>query len=104
MDIANVDLPEELVRAFCSKWRITEFAVFGSVLREDFSPASDIDVLVTFEVGSPWRATEMVRMEKELALIIGREVDLVEKQAVLENPNPATRHAILDSARVLNVA
>ena len=48
--------PKDRIAAFCKKWRITELALFGSVLREDFRPDSDVDVLVTFSSDSDWGA------------------------------------------------
>lgn len=51
--VGALDLPEPALRDFCRKWQITEFALFGSILRDDFGPESDIDVLVTFAPGAP---------------------------------------------------
>jgi predicted nucleotidyltransferase len=86
---------------FCRRWKITELALFGSVLREDFRPDSDIDVLVTFEPGAPWTLWDLSRMRIELEAIFGREVDLVEKKALR---NPFRRRAILANQRVVYAA
>jgi predicted nucleotidyltransferase len=86
---------------FCRRWRITEFALFGSVLRDDFRPDSDVDVLVTFEPGAPWTLWDLSRMRIELESIFGREVDLVEKKALR---NPFRRRAILSDQRVIYAA
>ncbi|HKI06619.1 MAG TPA: nucleotidyltransferase family protein [Thermoanaerobaculia bacterium] len=86
---------------FCLRWRVTEFALFGSVLRDDFRPESDVDVLVTFEPGAPWTLWDLSRMRIELEQIFGREVDLVEKKALR---NPFRRKAILADQRVIYAA
>jgi predicted nucleotidyltransferase len=86
---------------FCRRWKVTELALFGSVLREDFRPDSDVDVLVTFEPGAPWTLWDLSRMRIELEAIFGREVDLVEKKALR---NPFRRQAILANQRVVYAA
>ncbi len=78
---SNIEIPLGKIEAFCRKWKIKELALFGSVLREDFRPDSDIDVLVTFEPGGGITFDNRVDMQDELAEIFGREVDLVEKDA-----------------------
>jgi predicted nucleotidyltransferase len=86
---------------FCRRWRVTEFALFGSMLRADFRPDSDVDVLVTFEPGAPWTLWDLSRMRAELKAIFCREVDLVEKQALR---NPLRRRGILAEHRVIYAA
>ena len=86
---------------FCRCWKVTELALFGSVLREDFRPDSDVDVLITFEPGAPWTLWDLSRMRTELEAIFGREVDLVEKKALR---NPFRRQAILANQRVVYAA
>ena len=101
----KLNLPYEQIAEFCRKWNVTEFALFGSVLRDDFRPDSDVDVLVTF--ASPELAPslfEHVDMEDELEQIFGRNVDLVSKKAVERSENPFRRKAILDSAQVVYAA
>lgn len=94
-------LPQDKIIAFCRKWKIKELALFGSVLREDFGPDSDVDVLVTFAPGGGITFDNRVEMLDELAAIFGREVDLVEKQALR---NPFRRHVILTTKEVLYAA
>jgi predicted nucleotidyltransferase len=89
------------IKAFCAKWKVKEFALFGSVLREDFRPDSDVDVLVTLENDAPWSLYEWVDMIEELKVMFGRDVDLVEKTAI---ENPFRRHSILNSHKVLYAA
>ena len=87
-----IDVPEEKIRAFCCKWKVKEFSLFGSVLREDFRPDSDVDVLVDFEKDAQWSLLDWVDMIEDLRGVFGREVDLVEKQGLV---NPFRRHSIL---------
>ncbi len=86
---------------FCRRWRITELSLFGSILRDDFRPDSDVDILVTFEPGAPWTLWDLSRMRLELESIFGREIDLVEKKALR---NPLRRRAILADQRIIYAA
>ncbi len=94
----RIAVPTEAIAAFCRKWRITELALFGSVLREDFRPDSDIDVLVTFAEGVTWGFRDRLAMEAELAAIFGRAVDLGDRRWVEQTRNPYRRNHILKSA------
>lgn len=78
---SRITIDKQAIADFCHKWHVTELALFGSVLRDDFGPDSDVDVLVTFEDGySPgWF---IVTMEDELGAMFGRKVDLVIKKAL----------------------
>ena len=104
MQESRFELPRKRVAEFCVRWRITELALFGSVLREDFSGDSDIDVLVTFAEEARWTLFDMVRMKEELSKIMGRNVDLVSRRGVESSRNPIRRQAILSSAKVVHVA
>lgn len=75
-----------------------EFSLFGSVLREDFAPTSDIDVLISFLPEAPWSLFDWVEMRDELAELFGRRVDLVEKEALR---NPFRRQRILMTKEVV---
>lgn len=97
----NIEIAIDEIRRFCAKWKITEFSLFGSVLREDFRPGSDVDVLVQFKDDAGWDLFDIVEMKEELKSIFGREVDLVEEGAVR---NPFRRHAILSSKETLYAA
>ncbi len=81
----QIEIPIERIQDFCRRWKIAEFALFGSVLREDFRPDSDVDVLVTFEPNDPWSYWEWPDMMDEFESMVVRKVDLVEK-AALKNP------------------
>ena len=86
---------QEKLRDFCQRWKITEFSLFGSVVRDDFGPESDVDVLVTFEEDSPWGLFSMVHMEDELVEIFGRPVDLLTRRSIERSRNPVRRDSIL---------
>jgi predicted nucleotidyltransferase len=94
----RLHVTEAQIAAFCQKWQIVRFELFGSVLREDFDAESDIDVLVTFRAQSKWRFAGLLDMEDELKAMFGREVDLVERPLLERSPNWIRRRAILDSA------
>lgn len=89
---------KEAIAAFCQKWQIVEFAFFGSILRDDFGPESDIDVLVTFQPDHPWSLFDHIHMENELEAIFGRSVDMVSRAAIEEDHNSYRRRLILGSA------
>ena len=104
MSIA-IDIPKEQLREFCRKWKVTEFALFGSAVRpEEFGADSDVDVLVRLAPDAPWSLGLWLDMQEELATIFGREVDLVERDAVESMRNYLRRAAILDTAVQLDVA
>ncbi len=72
---ARIDIPKEQIAGFCRRNHIRRLALFGSVLRDDFGPDSDVDVLVEFEPGVRV-GLRFFTMERELSEILGREVDL----------------------------
>jgi predicted nucleotidyltransferase len=94
----KINIPKDKIEDFCRRWKIREFALFGSVLRDDFRPDSDLDVLVVFEPDGGITFNNRVEMQDELTAIFGREVDLVEKDAI---PNPFRRHEILTTKEVV---
>jgi predicted nucleotidyltransferase len=102
--IAGIEIPEGKLADFCRRWKISELALYGSVLRDDFRPDSDVDVLVTFEDGARWTLFDFVNMEDELKALFGREVDLSERRAVEKSENYIRRRSILESARTVYVA
>ncbi len=97
----RIDIPRELIADFCRRWRISELALFGSALRDDFGPESDLDVLITFAPGTKWGLLDHVRMEQELTGLLRRRVDLLTKRAVKKSPNWIIRQEILSTARVI---
>ena len=100
----KIPLPDLEIEKLCRRWQVSELALFGSVLRDDFRPDSDVDVLVTFAPGANWSLFDMVRMQKELESILGREVDLVERKAVEKSENYIRRKRILGSLVPVYVA
>ena len=93
----RISIPRKEIIAFCERWNIVELAFFGSVLRDDFGPESDIDVLVDPSLGT---ISSILRMERELGDILGREVDLVFRLDVERSRNYLRREAVLKSAEV----
>lgn len=97
----RITLPQKKIEDFCLKWKISEMALFGSVLSDDFNSDSDIDVLVSFKDEGEWGLFDFVDMIDELKAIFGREVDLVEKDSLR---NPFRRQRILASNEVIYAA
>jgi hypothetical protein len=102
MAIGHINMPA--LEAFCRRWKVRELALFGSALRDDFGPESDVDVLATFEADADWSLFDHFRMEEELAGLFGREVDLVTRGGLEASPNHLRRRAILQSARTIYAA
>ena len=94
-------VPRRKIAAFCKRWSITEFSLFGSVLREDFRPDSDIDVLVSIDPEAHISLFEIAQMQIELENMFKRPVDLVEKEGLR---NPYRRREILSTAQVIYAA
>ena len=99
----NLEIPDDALAAFCRRWKVTELALFGSVLRGDFRPDSDVDVLVTFDPKARWTLFEMVDMQDDLVRLLGRQVDLVSRRGVESSRNYLRRKAILSSAETIYV-
>jgi len=97
----RVQMPGEELKALCHKWRVRELALFGSVLREDFAPNSDVDVLVSFHPDAPWSLWDLIDMQEELEGLFGRPVDLVEQEGLR---NPWRRAEILRTREVVYAA
>ncbi|MFQ3631838.1 nucleotidyltransferase family protein [Roseiflexus sp.] len=81
----QIDIPYDEIAAFCRRWRVKELSIFGSALRDDFRPDSDVDVLVVFESGVRIGLISFARMERELSQILKRTVDL-------NTPNSISKH------------
>lgn len=101
---SRIPVPREAITQFCQRWRIAELDLFGSVLRDDFRPDSDVDVMVVFESGVRWSFEDLLRMREELERIFGRRVDLVEKRLVEQSPNYIRRRHILNHMENIYVA
>ena len=101
---ARIAIPADGIAAFCERWQVTELALFGSVLRDDFGPDSDIDVLVSFDAAARHTLFDMARMEGELKVLFGRDVDLVSRRGVERSGNHLRREAVLHSAQTIYAA
>jgi predicted nucleotidyltransferase len=101
MESLAIELPDQAIAAFCKKWKIRELAIFGSAVREDFGPDSDVDVLVRFADDARWSLWDVIGAEDELAQILSRPVDLLERGTVEQSENWIRRDSILNSARVV---
>src|SRR5436190_17690431 len=99
---ARIPLPMQQIETFCRKYAVQEFALFGSILRDDFSPDSDVDVLIALQPGQTMTVEKYLDMRDELsAMFGGREIDLVQKRLL---KNPFRRHEILTAREVLYAA
>jgi hypothetical protein len=101
LDDAMLTILREPIAEFCRRWKVAECALFGSVLRGDFGPQSDVDVLVRFLPDATWSLFDLVDMQEELRGLFGREVHLVEADAIR---NPFRRHEILRTREVIYAA
>ena len=98
----GITLPTEPITELCERYGVRELSVFGSLLRDDFSPDSDIDFLVAFRDNDPdpWMG-RLIQMEDDLRALLGRKVDLVPKESILKSENGIRREHILRTARVI---
>ncbi len=95
-------IPKKEISAFCKRWKITEFALFGSALGDDFHVDSDVDVLVSFDPDAKTTLFDMARMQNELEKIFGRDVDLISKRGVEQSRNYLRKKNILENAQVIH--
>lgn len=95
----HITWEQQAIDAFCQRWQVVELALFGSVLRDDFTPESDVDVLATFAPDAPWSYWDWGAMTEQLEAIFGRKVDLVEARSVI---NPHRRRHILANRQVIH--
>ncbi len=97
----HISIDHQKIRDFCQKWKIAELSFFGSVLRDDFTSNSDVDVLVEFLNNSGWSLYDWIDMQHELEALFLKKVDLVSKKGIR---NPYRRQAILDNREVIYAA
>jgi len=100
----RIEIPREEIAGLCRQYHITRLSLFGSVLRDDFRPDSDVDVLVEFRPDARPSLWGLIEIEDELAAILGRKVDLVERDAVERSRNYIRRRSILSSVEPVHVA
>ena len=98
MILNGIDISEDFIKSFSKKWKIKEFAMFGSILRNDFDKNSDIDVLLTFSQNAKISLLDFVIMQDELKSVFHREVDIIEKNAL---NNPYRKKEIMNNFRVV---
>ena len=103
MSKSKFSIPKARLAEFCKRWNISELAIFGSALREDFRPDSDVDILVSFAPQARVTLFDMAQMQEELKDIFKRDVDLVSKRGLERSRNYLRRKQILGSAQVIDV-
>ncbi len=101
---AQIKIDEALIADFCRRWKITEFALFGSVLTKRFRPKSDVDVMVTFAPDAHWGLHALYEMEQELLALYGREIHLITRASLEESRNYIRRNEILSHLEVIHAA
>lgn len=94
----KIRIPRKKIAEFCRRWGVVEFSLFGSILRDDFRPDSDVDVLVTFSPEAQISLFDLVQMKIDLEKIFHRPVDVIEKDAL---ENPFRKREILRTAKVV---
>lgn len=99
--IANIDIPEAALKAFCEQHHIRKLSLFGSVLRDDFRPDSDIDVLVEFDENYRIGLMGFAALQLELSELLQREVHLSTFRSVAENANHLHLKHVLDSSQII---
>ncbi len=101
----RIDLPLEAIAEICGRFGVSELAIFGSSLRDDFRPDSDVDFLVRFidNDAGPWMK-KFMDMEEELARLLGRKVDIADWNGVIQSTNPYRRNHILKHHQIVYVA
>jgi predicted nucleotidyltransferase len=99
MIINTIEIPLEKIADFCDRWQVNEFCLFGSVLRHDFRPDSDIDVLIDFDAEAKPTLFDLVDMEEQLQEIFHRDIDLVTRPGIENSDNYLRRQAILSTAQ-----
>jgi len=98
MNAHGIDLNNDAIRCFCRKWKVRELSVFGSYLRDDFRPDSDIDFLADYEDDAEWDLFDDLAMQEELAAIVGRPVDIIDRFAIEQDGNRFLKREILSTA------
>jgi predicted nucleotidyltransferase len=100
----QIDIDQSAIAVFCQKWRVSELALFGSILRDDFNADSDVDVLVTFNESAKWTLWDWQSMTEDLEQIFHRPVDLVSKKAIERSENYIRRRHILEHQETIYAA
>ncbi|MFH1861780.1 MAG: nucleotidyltransferase domain-containing protein [bacterium] len=101
MKNALFKIPKKKLAQFCQRWKVSELALFGSALREDFDSHSDVDILITFDENADWGLWEHIQMRQELETLWRRPVDLVSKRALMRSDNWLLRQEILSNVSTI---
>ena len=88
--------------AFCRTWQIAKLEVFGSLLRQDFGADSDVDFLVSFAPGKGPAGMSWFQIKEELARLVGRKVDVLDRRLLEQSRNLYRRHHILREATAVH--
>lgn len=104
MNIAGIDVPDDLLNQTCRKWKIRRLALFGSGLTGSLRSGSDVDLLVDFDEAEQWSLMDLARAGDEFSSLFGRRVDLVDRQNLEKSSNWIRRNAILSSAEAIYAA
>jgi len=99
-EVEDLKVSQEELAAVCRRFRVRELALFGSMLREDHGPDSDVDLLVSFEPTARVTFVTLARLQRDLEAVLGRKVDLVPKDGL----KPVIRDHVLATARALYAA
>jgi hypothetical protein len=97
----QIAIDQEKIEEFCRRYHVRKLSLFGSVLRPDFRPDSDVDVLVRFVTSAEITLSDLADMEAELSGLLNRKADLIEEASL---KNPYRRHAILHSEKTIYAA
>jgi predicted nucleotidyltransferase len=92
-----IEIPQDLVADLCRRYKVRQLALFGSALRDDFGPESDVDFLVEFDPTAQIGFLTLAKLQRELSALIHRRVDLVPKHGLKDR----VRQAVLASAKVV---
>jgi predicted nucleotidyltransferase len=104
LDSLPIELVHTSLEQFCQRWQVQELYLFGSVLRDDFRDDSDIDVMISFKTAAGWGLMALVKMQQELEILFGRDVDLLTKASIEQSHNWIRRHDILSTAQLVYAA
>ncbi len=97
----RIAIPTDAITQFCRRWQIRALALFGSVLRADVRPDSDVDVLVVFDDAATWGLLDHVQLQQELEALLQHPVDLISRRALEQSANAIRRETILSTAQVI---
>jgi len=97
---SRINVPERKIKEFCQRYQVRRMALFGSVLRDDFRPDSDIDILVVFDHSARTSFMTLGKMKRELSTLFQRPVDLIPQEGL----KPVIREAVLSSSQEVYAA